>query len=482
MKAGCRSEQRSWPEGRAADAASHSGFGIRGALALLLFAFTSALASAQTPQAETTPAQIPNPESRIPSLEISLLTIGPGPIFWERFGHNAIVIRDHEAGIEVAFNYGIFDFEQEDFLTNFARGNMRYRIAADRLSDDIEMYKEESRSITEQRLAFTPEQAAALRDFLRDNLRPENRFYRYDYYLANCSTKVRDALDNALGGAIKRGTEGRSSGYTYRMDSLRLMAADPFLMLGIDLGLGPYADRRIDYWEESFVPAVLSRALGEVRVTDANGASVPLVAGETLVAKGTIEEPPSLPPDLRWPFLILGILVALALYALARARSRAARVPAAIFGVVFELFCGVGGLRAAVPLVRHGASIGVAQREPAVVESALPAADSGDGDARARGAACVARRFACRMDRRGARRVRALLEDPAVVRAGESALDTLVPAAPSCDCALGFRAEASAPASRPRERTSHACVRRSTRCAGCASGLALASRCHRPPR
>ncbi|HKP66889.1 MAG TPA: DUF4105 domain-containing protein, partial [Casimicrobiaceae bacterium] len=213
-----------------------------------MFAISVALAQEPAPA-----SPIPNPESRIPALEVSLLTIGPGPIFWERFGHNAIVIRDHEAGIEVAFNYGIFDFEQEDFLTNFARGNMRYRIAADRLVDDIEMYEEESRSITEQRLAFTPEQAAALRDYLRWNIRPENAFYRYDYYVANCSTKVRDALDQALGGAIKRGTEGRSGGYTYRMDSLRLMAANPVLMLGIDLGLGPYADRRIDYWEESFV-------------------------------------------------------------------------------------------------------------------------------------------------------------------------------------------------------------------------------------
>jgi hypothetical protein len=287
-------------------------------------------------------SRFPIPDS--PPLEVSLLTIGPGPIFWERFGHNAIVIRDREAGVEVAFNYGIFDFEQEDFLTNFARGNMRYRIAADRLGDDIEMYRAESRSITEQRLDFTPEQAAALRDYLRWNIRPENAFYRYDYYLANCSTKVRDALDHALGGAIRRGTEGRSSGYTYRMDSLRLMAANPLLMLGIDLGLGPYADRRIDYWEESFVPAVFSRALADVRVTDANGASVPLITGETTIAKGTIEEPPALPPDLRWPFLILGIAIALATYALARARSRTARATVAVFGVAFELFCGLGGL------------------------------------------------------------------------------------------------------------------------------------------
>ena len=277
-------------------------------------------------------------------LEISLLTIGPGPIFWERFGHNAIVVRDRDAGIEVAFNYGIFDFEQENFLANFARGNMRYRIAADRLDDDIEMYREESRSITEQRLNFTPGQAAALRDFLRWNLKPENAFYRYDYYLANCSTRVRDALDKALGGAIQRATEGRSRGYTYRMDSLRLMAPSPLLMLGIDLGLGPYADQRIDYWQESFVPAVFSHALSEVRVQDADGSSRPLVAAEQTIEKGTIPEPPDLPPDLRLAFLLIGIALALVLGWLLRNRSRAARAPAAVFAIVFEIFCGVGGL------------------------------------------------------------------------------------------------------------------------------------------
>lgn len=301
----------------------------------LALAATSVTTFAQAPPAETgTP----------PALEISLLTIGPGPIFWERFGHNAIVVRDREAGIEVAFNYGIFDFEQEDFLTNFARGNMRYRIAADRLDEDIAMYREESRSIVEQRLAFTPEQAAELRDFLRWNIRPENAFYRYDYYLANCSTRVRDALDKALGGAIQRGTEGRSRGYTYRMDSLRLMAANPILMLGIDLGLGPYADQRIDFWQEGFVPAVFSSALRDVRVAGADGTSRPLVTAETTIEKGTIPEPPDLPPDLRVAFLVIGLVLALGLAWLMRSRSRAARLPAALFVIVFEVFCGIGGL------------------------------------------------------------------------------------------------------------------------------------------
>ena len=304
--------------------------------------FSSLIAAAATAQVSND-SQFPIPDSQ-PPLEISLLTVGPGPIFWERFGHNAIVVRDAQAGTAIAYNYGIFDFEQGDFLLNFARGNMRYRIAADDVEDDLAMYREESRSIVEQRLAFTQEQAGALRDFLIWNTRPENAFYRYDYYVANCSTRVRDALDQALGGLIKRQTEGRSRGYTYRMDSLRLMAPEPLLMLGIDLGLGPYADQRIDFWDESFVPAVLAHALREVQTTNADGTAKPLVEAERTLAQGTVAEPPDLPPDLRLPFLILGAALALAVFALARSRSRAVRAPVAIFAIVFELFCGLGGL------------------------------------------------------------------------------------------------------------------------------------------
>ena len=44
---------------------------------------------------------------------------------------------------------------------------------------------------------------ASCSEFLEWNERPENRFYHYDYYRDNCSTRVRDALDRALGGAIR---------------------------------------------------------------------------------------------------------------------------------------------------------------------------------------------------------------------------------------------------------------------------------------
>lgn len=276
-----------------------------------------------------------------PTLSISLLTIGPGAIFFERFGHNAIVVRDAQQGTAIAYNYGIFDFGEDDFLANFARGRMMYRIVADDLDDDLDMYREEGRGIDEQPLVLAPDQARELARFLEWNARPENARYRYDYFTSNCSTRVRDALDRALGGALHAQTEGRSRGYTYRLDALRLMAPDPWLMLVIDLGLGPYADRRIDFWEESFVPATLSDVVARSRA-GANGAT--LGAQVDRLAVSHVEEPPALPPDLRWPFLGLGVALGIALGWLGTRASRATRGSVAAFALVFEFACALGGL------------------------------------------------------------------------------------------------------------------------------------------
>jgi hypothetical protein len=275
---------------------------------------------------------------------ISLLTIGPGEIFFERFGHNAIVVRDADGNTAAVYNYGIFDFDQQSFLLNFIRGRMLYRIAVDAFDDDLDMYLAEGRAVDEQRLNLTPDQALALAEFLEWNARPENAQYRYDYFLANCSTRVRDALDRTLDGALHAQTEGRSRGYTYRLDALRLMAPKPWLMLAIDLGLGPFADQRIDFWQESFVPETLHDTLAHILVPSADGHSVPLVADDIVIAQGRIAAAPALPPDLRWPFLGIGIVLGALLLWLGSRRATGLHIPVAIFASLFELFCGLGGL------------------------------------------------------------------------------------------------------------------------------------------
>ena len=253
------------------------------------------------------------------NLEVSLITYGPGETYWERFGHDAIELRDSASGEAVNFNYGVFDFEEKNFFLNFARGRMHYMMDAAPGGIDESFYVESGRSVTRQSLAMSPDQAAALRDFLLWNLRPENVGYNYDYYADNCTTRVRDALDNALGGVMKTQLTARPGGMTYRQQTVRLMSAQPWLMLIMDLGLGPYADQPLNAWQESFLPEVLQTRLREVRVDDGHGGLQPLVRGEQLTSPNRLDVPPTAAPDLRLPLALAGLLLG-ALIVLTRRR------------------------------------------------------------------------------------------------------------------------------------------------------------------
>ena len=273
-------------------------------------------------------------------LEISLITYGPGDIYWERFGHDAIEVRDTVSGEAVDFNYGVFNFDEKNFFFNFARGQMHYLIDAEPTTDEQNFYAQAGRSVTRQRLALTPQQAAALRDFLLWNLRPENATYNYDYYVDNCTTRVRDALDRALGGAIKARLTQLPGGMTYRQQTVRLMSAQPWLMLILDLGLGPYADQPLNAWQESFLPEELQKNLRNVAVPDGHGGTQPFVQNETLLSPNRLDASLTTPPDLRLPLGIAGLIFA----ALIVATWRYARLACALLSNLFLLAAGLVGL------------------------------------------------------------------------------------------------------------------------------------------
>lgn len=311
------------------------GFVPRVAFLLISLLFAD-FASAQ--QATWTPGQPGE------SLEIALVTVGPGQVYWERFGHDAILVRDAATGEETLYNYGIFDFTESNFFLNFIRGQMRYRIVGAPAREDLAQYLPEKRWIDVQALNLSPPQRVALRDFLEWNARPENAFYHYDYFVENCATKVRDALDDALGGALKRATVSRSRGYTFRMHALRLTAADFWLATGIHAGLGPYADRGVSLWEEMFVPMELARHVRDVRVKDDAGNDVPLVASERRIAEAGFPDPSDVPPRWLAGYAIAGVAIALLLLLAARGRSAVARFAFASGAAAISLVAGLGGL------------------------------------------------------------------------------------------------------------------------------------------
>src|SRR5262249_45054204 len=145
--------------------------------------------------------------------------------------------------------------------------------------ETIYVYNRENRSVEAQELNLTASQKKALRDALEENAKEENKYYKYDYYRDNCATRVRDAIDNVLGGRFKAASQSPAS-MTWRAHTLRLTADDKLLSLALAVVMSNVIDRPLNQWQEMFLPAYVQAGLRRVNVPGPDGSEIPLVKAE----------------------------------------------------------------------------------------------------------------------------------------------------------------------------------------------------------
>jgi hypothetical protein len=216
-------------------------------------------------------------------------------------------VADPDTGETISYNFGFFDPTEPDFVSRFVRGDMRYRLAAVPYADDLVLYREEGRGVSVLWLDLDATQAREVATALAENARPENAFYRYDYFRDNCSTRVRDAIDHALAGGLQKQVIGRSQGLSWRDEALRLASPAPWMWLGFDIGLGPAADQPMTMWEQAFVPRRLADILGEAR----NSAGSPLVREHEQILPHRIAPEPDAHALRWWLWGLWGIAIAI---------------------------------------------------------------------------------------------------------------------------------------------------------------------------
>ncbi len=258
--------------------------------------------------------------ARLAAPTVSVLTFGPGDETFSKFGHDAIWIRDPReppGRRDLVFNYGTFRFDSPWLILDFLKGRLSYWLSASSLERTLAAYRAANRSVSAQELAVDPETARAITAFLHENVKPDNAYYRYDYYRDNCATRIRDVLDRHLGSKLALISRGPAA-LTYREHTRRLTVEAPLLFFGLDLAMGPLIDQPVTEWEEMFLPARVEAKLAEL--SDEQG--VPLVRRRTLLFQA--DRPPVLEraPGYRWGWLTLGVALGAALYGLSRPRRR----------------------------------------------------------------------------------------------------------------------------------------------------------------
>jgi len=272
---------------------------------------------------------------------VHLVTMSPGEAVWERFGHNGLWVEDHLTGADTFFEWGVFSFQQVNFVARLVRGEMLYSMDVAPLAAKLARYG--SRTVWADELALTPAQEAALVGAMVENARPENARYIYDYYDDNCSTRVRDMLDRdgVLGGALFAAVGGEPTEHSWRWHTLRLLQSQPWAYYGIHVAFGQPADRTIDRWESTFLPLKLRDVVREARVSNGAGGTRPLVVGERLlVDAGSL--PARDKPAWLLPAALLGLALGGGLLLLGGWARRAAVGRAALGAVGFAVSASLG--------------------------------------------------------------------------------------------------------------------------------------------
>lgn len=265
-----------------------------------------------------------------PKPVVTLVTMGVGSLIWERHGHIALCVHFESPVDDVCYNYGIGDFHQPLKMTwGFFRGTNSFWVGKQEPQEMLWVYHRADRTIWVQPLPLSKDEVALVIDKLETDVLEENRYYSYDHFWDNCTTRVRDVLDDATKGSL-RAMKNDAGNRTFRD-----LARDGFYgmrvpLLITDIAMGRVTDRVPTYYERMFLPDYMREA------ATARWGVQPVVVYERV-------GPPPLRdgPSGRWILALVVVLLTAPAWAtrlwgrFQRAGLAVAVLPAAFFGLVF---------------------------------------------------------------------------------------------------------------------------------------------------
>ncbi len=200
-------------------------------------------------------------------LRISLLTCTPGEELYSTFGHSAFRVIDSSSVTDVVYNYGTFNFDDDGFYLKFVQGKLLYYISTATIDEFKEEYQFYKRGITEQVLNLSAAEKIVIQQALNNNLREENKYYQYDFFLDNCTTRLRDIIKKysdipiVFKPVMPPGTTFRQAIHQYLNKNNK-----DWSKLGIDILLGAPTDAVMTTEQMQFLPDNLMQSLNSGNV------------------------------------------------------------------------------------------------------------------------------------------------------------------------------------------------------------------------
>lgn len=218
------------------------------------------------------------PKNLSDAATISLLTCQQGDELYSIFGHSAVRVKDPTQNLDIVYNYGTFDFDTPNFYSKFISGQLNYTLSISRYRNFVATYKNYGRDVSEQLFVLDSFQKNEVYAFLQDNMTPEKRNYRYDFFFDNCATRIRDIFPQTFPGEVSYKDTLTTGQFSFRKNLDYYLRNSPWADFGIDFILGSPSDAIMGHQGIMFLPEDLRNGLKASQI-----GHVPLVSIDKMI-------------------------------------------------------------------------------------------------------------------------------------------------------------------------------------------------------
>lgn len=237
---------------------------------------------------------------------VYLITCSPGTATYSIYGHSALRVVIPSSGYDMVYNWGVFDFNTPHFVWKFAGGRLNYMLGVYPYDLFLRDYFMERRSVYSQRVNLESSEIRHLMYLLEENLKPENIYYRYDFFYDNCSTRIRDIFEKIFSDRLVYPVEEKKDMPTFRDKINEYQRYYPWLKAGVDLLLGLPADRKASFRDLMFLPEYLQRNLSASMIKRGDRSEPLLQDTETIIEFEPINVKN---PFYSSPLFVLGLIL-----------------------------------------------------------------------------------------------------------------------------------------------------------------------------
>lgn len=223
-------------------------------------------ATSWTKSAGAEPSDVASTSSSPGEQQAVLYTVAPGQSTLERYGHSLLCIEGAGAkeldGSSRCYDFGVFSEGMVgEVVTGSLKGRAMFVPKVQSLKRSVLTYRTLDRSIFRQVLPLSDQQRSLLTSRLEEVVQAKQA-YSYHPTRKNCSTEVRDLINEVTSGKLKNSGQGRGKRTT------RSLAEEGFsgrvlLLAAMNLFVGSAADELPSAWERAFLPLELRDLLTE---------------------------------------------------------------------------------------------------------------------------------------------------------------------------------------------------------------------------